>query len=62
MTHRLLLIDDEAPKVISNVFKLFEKDRGYIFDFQPGVSGIPYALPRKSVETTKKVRLALILC
>ena len=44
MTHRLLLIDDEAPKVISNVFKLFEKDRGYIFDSQTGVSGVPLEL------------------
>ena len=44
MTHRFLLIDDEAPKVIANVFKLFGKDQGYEFNSQTRVSGIPWEL------------------
>jgi len=44
MTHKLLLIDDEAPKVMTGVFKLFGKDQGYIFDSQTGVSGVPLEL------------------
>lgn len=44
MTHRLLLIDDEAPKVIADVFKSFGKDQGYEFDSQTKVSGIPWEL------------------
>jgi len=44
VTHRLLLIDDEAPKVIADVFKSFGKDQGYEFDSQTKVSGIPWEL------------------
>jgi len=44
MTHRLLLIDDEAPKVISDVFKSFGKDQGYEINSQTKVSGIPWEL------------------
>ncbi|HIJ19433.1 MAG TPA: response regulator, partial [Deltaproteobacteria bacterium] len=42
--YRLLLIDDEAPKVLADVFKSFGKDPDYSFDLQTGVSGIPWAL------------------
>jgi hypothetical protein len=42
MTYRLLLIDDEAPKIIGNVFKLFDKGQGYEFNLQTRVSGIPW--------------------
>lgn len=42
MTYRLLLIDDEAPKIIGNVFKLFDKGQGYEFNLQTKVSGIPW--------------------
>jgi len=34
MTHRLLLIDDEAPKVIPQVFRSFSKDQGYEINAQ----------------------------
>lgn len=44
MAYRLLLIDDEAPKVISDVFKSFGKDHGYEFNSQTEVSGIPREL------------------
>jgi CheY-like chemotaxis protein len=44
MTHRLLLIDDEAPKVISQVFTSFSKDQGYEFNTQTSVAGIPWEL------------------
>gem|GEM_PF-2552467 len=44
MTHKLLLIDDEAPKVMSGVFKLFDENQGYLFDLQTGVSDTPWEL------------------
>ena len=44
MAYRLLLIDDEAPKVISDVFKSFGKDQGYEINSQTEVSGIPWDL------------------
>jgi DNA-binding NarL/FixJ family response regulator len=44
MTYKLLLIDDEAPKVMAGVFKLLGKDQDYIFDTQTKVSGVPWEL------------------
>lgn len=44
MAYKLLLIDDEAPKVISQVFRSFSKDQGYEINSQTRVSGIPWEL------------------
>jgi len=44
MTYKLLLIDDEAPKVISQVFSSFNKDQGYEINSQTRVSGISWEL------------------
>jgi len=42
MTDRLLLIDDEAPRLIGDLFKSFAEDQGYEFNSQTKVSDIPW--------------------
>jgi len=44
MTYKLFIIDDEAPKVISQIFNSFSKDKGYEINSHTWVSGISWKL------------------